>query len=54
MEWDPCTFNNNDWTKFPTYHPINAARNWSILSGQRVGLLVQYVGETGVVNDEPL
>jgi len=19
MEWDPCTFNNNDWTEFPTY-----------------------------------
>jgi hypothetical protein len=36
MEWDPCTFNNNDWTKFPTYHPINAALNWSFLSGQGI------------------
>jgi hypothetical protein len=31
MEWDPCTFNNNDWEKFPTYDPTNAALNWSFL-----------------------
>ena len=34
MEWDPCTFNNNDWTAFPTYDATNAALNWSFLSGQ--------------------
>jgi hypothetical protein len=27
MEWDPCTFNNNDWQEFPTYDAANAARN---------------------------
>jgi hypothetical protein len=36
MAWDPCTFNNNDWTQFPTYQPINAALNWSFLSGQGI------------------
>jgi hypothetical protein len=34
MEWDPCTFNNNDWTEFPTYDATNAALNWSFLSSQ--------------------
>jgi hypothetical protein len=31
MEWDPCTFNNNDWSQFPTYDPTNAALNWEFL-----------------------
>ena len=34
MEWDPCTFNNNDWAKFPTYDPTHAALNWQFLSKQ--------------------
>jgi len=34
MEWDPCTFNNNDWAEFPTYDPTNAALNWSFLATQ--------------------
>jgi hypothetical protein len=36
MAWDPCTFNNNDWTQFPTYQPINSALNWSFLSSQGI------------------
>ena len=32
MEWDPCTFNNNDWPKkFSTYDATNAALNWEAL-----------------------
>ena len=32
MEWDPCTFNNNDWpAKFSTYDATNAALNWTTL-----------------------
>ncbi|HXI25673.1 MAG TPA: hypothetical protein VNG71_17535 [Pyrinomonadaceae bacterium] len=34
MEWDPCTFNNNDWAAFPTYDATNAALNWPFLSTQ--------------------
>jgi len=34
MEWDPCTFNNNDWSEFPTYDATNAALNWGFLSKQ--------------------
>ena len=34
MEWDPCTFNNNDWQAFPTYDCANAALNWSFLATQ--------------------
>ncbi|HEY6802017.1 MAG TPA: hypothetical protein VI306_00430 [Pyrinomonadaceae bacterium] len=34
MEWDPCTFNNNDWQEFPTYDGANAALNWSYLATQ--------------------
>jgi hypothetical protein len=34
MEWDPCTFNNNDWASFLTYDPTNVALNWSFLSTQ--------------------
>jgi hypothetical protein len=34
MEWDPCTFNNNDWQAFPTYDGANAALNWSFLATQ--------------------
>jgi hypothetical protein len=34
MEWDPCTFNNNDWQKFQTYDPANAALNWQFLATQ--------------------
>jgi len=33
MEWDPCTFNNNDWQEFPTYDGVNAALNWPFLAG---------------------
>jgi hypothetical protein len=36
MAWDPCTFNNNDWAKFPTYDPVNAALNWPFLSSQGI------------------
>lgn len=32
MEWDPCTFNNNDWQEFPTYDGGKAALNWDFLS----------------------
>ena len=32
MEWDPCTFNNNDWSMFQTYDATNAALNWSYLA----------------------
>jgi hypothetical protein len=31
MEWDPCTFNNNDWSAFQTYNATGAALNWSYL-----------------------
>src|SRR5260221_10170699 len=34
MEWDPCTFNNDDWQNFPTYDAANAALNWSFLATQ--------------------
>jgi hypothetical protein len=34
MEWDPCTFNNNDWQEFPTYDATNAALNWPFLKTQ--------------------
>jgi hypothetical protein len=34
MGWDPCTFNNNDWSMFPTYDPTNAALNWGFLATQ--------------------
>lgn len=33
MEWDPCTFNNNDWNAFQTYNPTDVALNWSFLAG---------------------
>lgn len=37
MEWDPCTFNNNDWpVGFPTYNPAYAALNWPYLATQAV------------------
>lgn len=36
MEWDPCTFNNNDWAAFPTYDPVAAAFNWSFLETQGI------------------
>jgi hypothetical protein len=31
LQWDPCTFNNNDWQEFQTYDGANAALNWSFL-----------------------
>ncbi|HZF09145.1 MAG TPA: hypothetical protein VFE33_10175 [Thermoanaerobaculia bacterium] len=34
MQWDPCTFNNNDWQEFPTYDAANAALNWPFLATQ--------------------
>ena len=34
MQWDPCTFNNNDWQEFPTYDAVNSALNWSFLKTQ--------------------
>jgi hypothetical protein len=34
IEWDPCTFNNNDWLQFPTYDAAYAALNWSFLASQ--------------------
>ncbi|MCU1229870.1 MAG: hypothetical protein JWO97_2754, partial [Acidobacteria bacterium] len=36
MEWDPCTFNNNDWSQFPTYDPTNAALNWEFLATHQI------------------
>ena len=36
MEWDPCTFNNNDWQEFPTYDGVNAALNWPFLATQNI------------------
>ena len=36
LEWDPCTFNNNDWAAFPTYDPTNAALNWQFLATQAI------------------
>jgi hypothetical protein len=36
MEWDPCTFNNNDWAAFPTYDPAAASLNWSFLQTQSI------------------
>ena len=36
MEWDPCTFNNNDWQEFPTYDGVNAALNWPFLATQQI------------------
>lgn len=33
MEWDPCTFNNNDFLEMPTYDGVNAALNWPFLAG---------------------
>ena len=36
MQWDPCTFNNNDWQEFPTYDGVNAALNWSFLATQGI------------------
>lgn len=36
MSWDPCTFNNNDFSIFPTYDPANAALNWTFLAGQGI------------------
>jgi hypothetical protein len=32
--WDPCTFNNNDFAKFPTYNGAQAALNWPFLAIQ--------------------
>jgi hypothetical protein len=36
MEWDPCTFNNNDWSLFPTYDPTHAALNWDFLATHQI------------------
>jgi len=37
MEWDPCTFNNNDWPdKFKTYDATNAALDWTTLSNYNI------------------
>jgi hypothetical protein len=36
MEWDPCTFNNNDWQEFPTYDGVNATLNWPFLATQNI------------------
>lgn len=33
-QWDPCTFNNNDWQAFPTYNGFSAALNWPFLATQ--------------------
>jgi hypothetical protein len=32
--WDPCTFNNNDFAKLPTYNAAQAALNWPFLAIQ--------------------
>src|ERR1035438_1177205 len=34
-QWDPCTFNNNDWQAFQTYDATNAALNWPFLATQK-------------------
>jgi hypothetical protein len=36
MEWDPCTFNNNDWQEFQTYDGVNAALNWPFLATEGI------------------
>jgi len=36
MEWDPCTFNNNDFQIFPTYDPVNVALTWPFLATQGI------------------
>jgi hypothetical protein len=36
MEWDPCTFNNNDFAFFPTYDPVAASLNWDYLATQNI------------------
>jgi hypothetical protein len=36
IQWDPCTFNNNDWQQMPTYDATNAALNWPYLNGQGI------------------
>jgi hypothetical protein len=32
--WDPCTFNNNDWSQFPTWDAAQVALNWPFLATQ--------------------
>ncbi len=34
VEWDPCTFNNNDWQEFPTYDGAKVSLNWPFLATQ--------------------
>jgi hypothetical protein len=34
-QWDPCTFNNNDWQAFQTYDAAHAALNWPFLATQK-------------------
>ncbi|MFN0108222.1 MAG: hypothetical protein ACKVZH_05145 [Blastocatellia bacterium] len=46
MEWDPCTFNNNDWQAFPTYDPTNAALNWEFLKTQTPPITPENFGTT--------
>ncbi|HEX3581834.1 MAG TPA: hypothetical protein VH087_08725 [Thermoanaerobaculia bacterium] len=36
MQWDPCTFNNNDWQAFQTYDGVNAALNWPFLETEGI------------------
>jgi hypothetical protein len=33
LEWDPCTFNNNDFQPSPTYDGGRVALNWDFLGG---------------------
>lgn len=46
MEWDPCTFNNNDWQAFQTYDPTNAALNWEFLKTQTPPITPENFGTT--------
>ena len=36
MQWDPCTFNNNDWQAFQTYDGVNVALNWPFLETEGI------------------
>lgn len=45
-EWDPCTFNNNDWQAFQTYDAANAALNWPFLATQKPPITPGNFGDT--------
>jgi hypothetical protein len=46
VSWDPCTFNNNDFAKFPTYNAAQAALNWPFLAIQDPPITPENFGQT--------